>query len=554
LRDGLGTLVLTGAAVLSPHTEAVAGDTVAIAEGRIRAVGTRAEVLARLVGAAPSVVELSGGCLVPGFVDPHNHLLATGEAMVGVDAGFPSVRSMTDLVAAVGEATLAQPPGSWVRGHGMDFAKYPQQRLPCAADLDAVSSDHPVIVFHKSGHSAVVNSVALRLAGDAVRRDPDGGYFARDAAGEPTGYCVDAALDHVFPRAVDIGCHGPNFHFDASPQELRHALEVGMDAYLAAGITTVCDPQVTRRELSTYLGARREDALRLRVVAMPLSNNLAALRDAGMTGPFGDERLRIGAMKFYCDGALTSGTALFRDGYAEGSLTKGLLFWQPEQLRDLVGEAMLEGWQVGIHAQGDLGIEYALRAIEHGVARTGSQHRHRIEHCGYPTAAQQDRIAALGIVPVNQPNFLVESGDDLCRTLGDRVHGLQPLRSELDRQILTVLSSDSFVSNFRPLATLSSAMARTTPDGLVVGPDQRITFHEALRAHTLSPAGVLSMDHLIGSVEPGKLADLLYFDTDLRTVPAPKLPRLAPAATLVDGAVVAGTLPPPAVPSRAEGR
>jgi predicted amidohydrolase YtcJ len=544
VRQTGGTLVITGATVLSPHTDSAVGDTVAITEGRIRAVGQRSDVLSQLSGAAPTVVEVAGGCLLPGFVDPHNHLLATGETMVGVDAGFPAVRNIAELAAAVGEATLAQPPGSWVRGHRMDFAKYPEGRLPCAADLDAVSPDHPVIVFHKSGHSAVVNSVALRLAGDKVHRDPEGGYFTRDAAGRATGYCGDAAMDRVFPRAVEIGCHGPNFHFDASADELRHALDVGMDAYLAAGITTVCDPQVTRREMTTYLGARRDDALRLRVVAMPLSNNLAALREAGVTGQFGDEWFRIGAMKFYCDGALTSGTALFREGYVEGSLTQGLLFWQPEQLRDLVGEAMAEGWQVGIHAQGDLGIEYALAAIQQGIASTGSPHRHRIEHCGYPTAGQQDRIAALGVVPVNQPNFLVESGDDLCRTLGDRVHGLQPLRSELDRQILAVLSSDSFVSNFRPLTTLSSAMARTTPNGLVVGPDERLTFQQALRAHTLAPAEALSMDHLIGSVEPGKLADLLYFDTDLRTRSAAELAALAPSATLVDGTVVAGTLTP----------
>lgn len=543
--DPAGTTILTGARVLSPHAEHLVADTVAIADGRILAVGPRDQLLRDVGDSAQRVVELSGGCLLPGFVDPHNHLLATGETMIGVDAGFPAVRSIADLVAAVGAASMELPPGAWLRGHRMDVAKYPEGRLPTAADLDAVCPDRPVIVFHKSGHSALVNSVALRAAGAFTQRDPDGGYFIRDQSGRATGYCVDAAMDQVFPRTVEIGCHGPNFHFDASEDELHRALEVGMDAYLAAGITTVCDPQVTRRELRVYLGARQRGALRLRLVAMPLSNNLDALREVGVAGPLGDEWFRIGAMKFYCDGALTSGTALFSEGYASDALTRGLLFWQPEQLRALVGEAMADGWQVGIHAQGDLGIEYALAAIEAGVAQIGSDARHRLEHCGYPTAPQQQRMAELGVIAVNQPNFLVESGDDLAASLGTRVHALQPMRAELDQDILTVLSSDAFVSNFRPLATLASAMARMTATGLVVGPDQRLTFAQALHAHTLAPAQALAMDQLVGSIEPGKFADLLHFEHDLSTLDPGELAGTAPTATLVQGSVVAGALPTP---------
>lgn len=539
--DPSTTIVLTGCNILSPHAERV-GDTLAIDDGKILAVGTRAAVHGSIDAGHARTIELDGGSLTPGFVDPHNHLLATGESLVGVDAGYPVVRSIQDLVGAVGAAALTQPAGTWVRGYGMDVAKFSERRLPTAADLDDVCPDRPVIVFHKSGHSALVNSVALGLAGAAIDHDPDGGAFVRDETGRPTGYCFDAAMDSVFPRAVEIGCHGPNFHFDASDQELRHALDVGMDAYLAAGITTVCDPQVTRRELTTYLQARHADELRLRVVAMPLSSNLASLREIGINGEFGDEWFRLGAMKFYCDGALTSGTALFRDGYADGVLTRGQLFWQPAQLRDLVVEAMADGWRVGVHAQGDLGIEYALDAIEAGVASSGAGRRHRIEHCGAPTRGQQRRIADLGVIPVNQPNFLVESGDDLARSLGERVHGLQPLRSELEQGVLAVLSSDSFVSNYRPLVTVSSAMSRTTPNGFVVGPDERISFREALRAHTLGPAEALSLDHLIGSVEPGKLADLVYFDRDLSQLPADEIASTTPAATIVNGEVVAGAL------------
>ncbi|MEV4839798.1 amidohydrolase [Nonomuraea sp. NPDC049486] len=535
------TVLLTGASVVSPEVAAGTADTVAVRGSRIAAVGTLEAVRAALPGASYEVVDLGGGCLTPGFVDPHNHLLATGETMSGVDAGYPAVRSIADLARAVGEAALAQPAGTWVRGSGMDVAKYPEGRLPTAADLDAVSPNHPVIVFHKSGHSAVVNSVALAMAGGATGTDPTGGYFDRDETGRARGYCVDAALDLVFPRAVDIACHGPNFHFDATPEDLDHALEVGVRAYQAAGITTVCDPQVTRREMSTYLRARRAGRLGVRVVAMPLSSNLPALSEAGLSSGIGDDWFRIGAMKFYSDGALTSGTALFSGGYSNDALTRGQLFWQPGQLRELVADAMARGWQVGIHAQGDLGIEYALQAIEAGRG-TG---RHRVEHCGGPTPEQLGRIADLGVIPVNQPNFLTESGDELLATLGDRTHRLQPLRSELDRQILTVLSSDAFVSNYRPIRTIASAMGRQTESGTVIGADERLGFGDALRMHTLLAAEALGLDGVVGSITPGKYADLVHFTTDLSDLRPAELAATTPNATMIAGRWVTGAPPKP---------
>lgn len=531
--------VVTGAQVISSRTGESIGDAVAIADGKIRAVGAHAAVVAELDGAMVTEVDLGGGCLIPGFVDPHNHLLATGETLTAVDASYPTVHHVAGLVAQVGQATAMQPAGTWVRGYGMDHAKYPENRCPRAADLDVVSPHHPVIVFHKSGHAAVLNSVALNLAGDASSGDPEGGYFVRDDRGRAAGYCSDAALDVVFPRAVDISCHGPNFHFDASAEDLRHSLAVASTAYLQAGITTVCDPQATRRELMTYLAARNTGELRIRVVAMPLSSSLASLRDAGVGAHLGDEWFRLGAMKFYADGALTSGTAAFspREDSDPGP---GQLFWPPQQLTALVAEAMACGWEVGIHAQGDLGIEYALSAIEAGADRHPGPFRHRLEHCGSPTDQQLTRMADIGVVPVNQPNFLVESGDDLTRRLGNRVHELQPLRSELELGILAVLSSDSFVSNYRPLHTLSSAMSRTTSSGRTIGQPQQLTFAQALTAHTIGAARALRLDHIVGAIEPGMAADILHFKEDLREVPGDQLRSLSPATTLIDGQIAAG--------------
>ncbi|MFD2353930.1 amidohydrolase family protein [Nonomuraea ferruginea] len=177
--------------------------------------------------------------------------------------------------------------------------------------------------------------------------------------------------------------------------------------------------------------------------------------------------------------------------------------------------------------------------------RAAAPAEHRVEHCGGPTPEQLGRIADLGVIPVNQPNFLTESGDELLATLGDRTHRLQPLRSELDRQILTVLSSDAFVSNYRPIRTIASAMGRQTESGTVIGADERLGFGDALRMHTLLAAEALGLDGVVGSITPGKYADLVHFTTDLSDLSPAELAATTPNATMIAGRWVTGAPPKP---------
>src|SRR5581483_6189322 len=164
--------------------------------------------------------------------------------------------------------------------------------------------------------------------------------------------------------------------------------------------------------------------------------------------------------------------------------------------------------------------------------------RHRIEHCGFPTPGQLVEIASLGVIPVNQPSFLFDSGDDFIERLGDRAHRLQPMREELDLGIRPVLSSDAFVASYRPLDTIAAALRRTTREGREIGADQRLTLDEAIRAHTIDAAVALRMEDRIGSLEPGKLADLTVIDGDLSAAPAGGVDRLGIWMTLLDGEIV----------------
>lgn len=486
---------------------------VAIGADRILAVGTDREVLDSYPDARK--IRLHGRTALPGFIDAHNHYLATGEGLGHIDARYPAVASVEDLVAAVRVVAAETPAGSWVRGFGFDHGKY--SRPPTRWDLDEATADHPVAIRHVSGHYLLVNSRVLEAAGvEDDTPDPKGGGFVRDSGGRNTGLCMDAACGLVEPVAVDIGSHGPNFHTEATLDELVDAVERAGEAYFAAGLTTVCDAQVTKREMAGYLEARRRGKWWVRVVCMPLSNQLGDFSNLGLAGPFGDDELWIGPMKFYMDGSLIGGTAVFEEPYGENGEFSGVYFWEPGEMHDLIIDAHSRGWQVGIHTQGDRAIEAVLDAIEAAVAmHPRTDCRHRIEHCGYPLPRQIERMARLGVVAVVQPNYLHDQGDEFLQRLGERGQRLLPLRDQIEAGVAIALSSDADVTSFRPLETITNAVVRRTMGGQQIGADQALTLEEAVRAHTIGAAYAIHADDRLGSIEPGKHADVVVIDGDL---------------------------------------
>jgi predicted amidohydrolase YtcJ len=500
----------------------------------ILAVGALADLADRFPAARRLDVE--GRTVLPGLIDAHNHFLATGESLSSIDARYAHVASIDDLVRILADAAAATPPGEWVSAFGFDDAKY--ERLLTRWELDRASSTHPIRVHHVSGHHVFVNSVALHERGiDGSTPDPQGGSLVRDANGLPTGLCLDAAMSLILPSAVTIGAHGPNFHTVMTTQEAQAAVARAARAFLAAGLTTVCDAQVTSRELAAYREAYRLGTLGVRTVCMPLSHQLEEYLAIGLAGPFGDDRLSIGAMKFYADGSLIGGTASFVEPYGADGEFDGSMYWSAEELQDMIVAAHLGGWQVGVHVQGDRAMAAVLDALEAAVAVAPRDHRHRLEHAGYPTRPLLERIARLGAITVNQTSYLHDSGDEFLARLGKRAHGLLPLRDELDAGIPVVLSSDSDVASYRPLDTIRSAIDRRTRAGASIGASQALTLEEALRAHTITAAHALRMEDRIGSLEPGKLADLVVVDGDLATTPVEELSALEVWLTVLDGRV-----------------
>lgn len=508
---------------------------VGVAGDRISVVGSTDAVLRASEDA--EVVDVAGRTVLPGFVDAHNHFLATGESLGSLDVRFPGVRSIAGLVSAIARACRSRAPGEMVRAHGYDDAKY--ERPPTRWDLDTAAPSHPVLVGHVSGHYVLANSQAMErrnVSESAV--DPPGGLLDRDLQGRLTGVFRDAATALVEPTVVDIGRHGPNFHVAATTGELVAAVERAGIAFLEAGLTTVCDAQVTSRELAAYREARRQGRLPLRTVCMPLSHQIESYETLGLSGPFGDEWLSIGAMKFYCDGSLIGGTAAFTVPYGKQGELEGVLFWEPEDLAAAIERAHGNGWQVGVHAQGDRAIGIVLDAFE-GALRTHPRDdpRFRVEHGGYPTDDQLARMRDLGAFLVAQPSYLRDSGDDFLERLPGRAHRLEPLRTALELGVPVVLSSDSDVASFRPMDTIASAIQRETLSGSFLGVDQALTVEEAVRSHTIEAARAIRAEERLGSIEAGKLADIVVIDGDLFGSAPEEIRELAIGMTMIGGRI-----------------
>jgi predicted amidohydrolase YtcJ len=477
--------------------------------------------------------DLAGSTLLPGLIDAHNHFLSTGESLASLDLRYPAVDSPQALLCLIRDAAEITPAGETIAGFGFDNAKYDR---PTLAELDGAAGEHPLQLFHTSGHNVLVNSVVLSDAGvDEDVEDPPGGRFVRDTSGRLTGLCLDGACGAVVPTDVDIGSHGPNFHTRASLDTLVAAVDRASRAFLAAGLTCVADAQVTARELAGYREAHRRGLLGVRTVCMPLSHQLEAFEIVGLTGPFGDEQLSIGHLKVYADGSLTGGTAAFSDDVGVRG-QEASFFHEPDALVELIARAWIAGWQVAAHAQGDQAISLVLDGFERGKAhRERRDPRPRIEHCGYPTPTGIERMRRVGATAVNQPSYLFDFGDEYADMLGDAVHDLQPWRHELEADVRVVISSDSDVSSYRPLTTIANAMLRRTRNGVVLGSSHRLSLEEALFAHTIDAAFATGMDERIGSLEPGKAADLTIVGRDLRSAGAAEIAELPVVATIVAG-------------------
>ncbi|MEO7147791.1 MAG: amidohydrolase [Terrimesophilobacter sp.] len=533
-------IILTGGTVLT-MAEVERADAVLVRGDRIVGVGSEVDCR-RAAHDNPRVIDLAGAALLPGFVDAHCHPLMFGQFSAWVDCSWEAAHDIGAVVDALRERA-AQQSGRPVRGHGFHHGNVAEQRMLTRHDLDLVATDREVLVFHSSGHGAIVNSFVLASAGITKETpDPQGGHFGRDDDGTPNGDVWDAAADQLTGAlGVKIGNNGPNFHLGDEPDSLLENLLDAQRRMHTAGVTSVVDAQVSSREMLTYFRARDTAKLTLRVEMLVISSLLAQLEQLGIGGRLGDDRLAIAGVKIYVDGALTAATASFTESYCCDSSDHGYLYHDPQELANLVMRVERLGLQSGTHAQGDAAITILLDAHEAVRAAGGRcDARHRIEHCGGATREQVARIADLGVWPIPQPQYVRRYGQELARVLGsERAARIMPLGEFRDAGVTLVISSDAPVCPPWPLEAVQAAATRVTISGdLLDGGGDTISVADALKAHTLGAAASIHREKSVGSIEPGKFADFVILSKDPCAIPMSDLTSIEVLETWVGGVVV----------------
>lgn len=533
--------IVTADTILTVDASAPRAEAMLTAGGRILAIGSVDEVdaEARRAGFEPRRADFPGSTVVPGFIDAHAHPLMYGQLLTWVDVSPAQAGSIPEIVALMKQGATRVPAGTPLRGYGYEQRNLAERRHPTKGELDAIATDREVYVMNASGHGGVVNSFTLVKYG--ITRDtpnPEGGEFFRDADGELTGELSDAACNVLTGlHGVKIGHHGPNFHLGDAPAEHQRQLDIAQREFLSSGVTALGDAQVSKRELAAYLAMADRGELSVRVSMYFLSHLLDNVLDLGLTGPFGNAFLSVAGIKLYADGTLGGWTAYFPEGYVGDPCRRGQLYHEPAEYAELVGKAHRAGLQTATHAQSPTAIAMVVDAVEQALtAHPDPDARHRIEHCGLPAPAEIERMARLGIRPVNQTQHYYNWGEGVEQAIGTPGERFNPLGEFLEAGVPVTISSDAPVAEPRPLEAMQAAVTRVTRRGHKLGPDTlRISPEAALRAHTLEGAISLGRENELGSLEPGKRADFVVLGADPLNVDPDTIAAIPVLATWVDG-------------------
>jgi len=507
----------------APRVEAVA-----VSRGRIVALGTRQQVM-RLAGTTTKRIELPGFAL-PGFADAHAHPSAVGDQLTLLDL---ATLSKTEILRRVGAAARHAAPGDWIVGNGWDQGFWQPAVFPTTADLDSLSHGHPVLLNRIDGHSMWVNTRVLQLAGiTSATKDPAGGRIVRDASGAATGMVIDNAMDLV-NRVV------PPLTHDQRMTRLRKAL----DQYVAWGLTSVHSAGDELPDIALYKELLAQHQLPLRVYAMPYGKG-ESLEHYLVSGPeigLGDGRLTMRGFKVLLDGALGSRGAQLTEPYADAPRERGLVITTDAALDSLIRRAIPKGFQVNVHAIGDLANHRLLDAYQRAGA-AARQLRFRDEHASVVRDEDVPRFAKLGVIVSLQPVFVGE----YSRWAGDRL-GTARLpwvvrTRDLMQSGAVIASGTDYPSSDTgdPILTLFALVTRRGFDGKPAGgwlPSQRVSMDAALRSMTMGPAYAAFQEKDLGAISVGRYADFTVLSADPYAVAPESLRTLRVLRTIVGGAI-----------------
>ncbi len=533
------TLVLLNGRIWTENPKQPESEAIAIEGNRIIAVGS-SSAIEKLAAPDCRVIDLGGRRVLPGFNDAHVHLFAGGASLISVQ--LADANSADEFRHRIGDYARSLPKGTWIRDGIWDHQRWSPAALPTHELIDAVTPDNPVFVWRLDGHMALANALAMKLAGlDHNTKDVPGGEIVRDEHGNPTGILKDQAtslVERVIPPT--------------SERERDAALEAALHEAASHGVTSVQNmwdspadvySAAKFRELQKFARAGR---LTVRIYNSNPLRDWKSLADAGVQAAFGSPVLRMGNLKSFADGALGSETAWMEAPFADRPGYSGLAsadLMDSAAMYASIQGADRAGLQVSIHAIGDRAISTVLDLFERAEREDGpADRRFRIEHVQHLRPEDAGRFAPLGIVASMQPYHAIDDGRWAQKELGPvRIHSSYAWRLLLDHGAMLAFGSDWPVAPLDPLMGIYAAATRRTldgknPQGWV--PEQRITVAQAVHAYTIGSAYAEHQEQVKGSLEPGKLADLVVLTDDIFRMPAADLDKVRIYMTVFDGTVL----------------
>ena len=505
-------------------------ESLAVKDGLILALG-KSEDIKKFIGPRTQVLDVKGKLVIPGLIDAHTHFASGGQSLTSLS--FRGVNSVERVQEMVASKIKELPEGAPVFGNEYDHTLFPGGNWPSKEDLDRVSPQNPVVIERVDGHSLWVNSLALKKSGITKEtKNPFGGEILKDPkTGEPTGILTESATSLITVKRSGV---------ESTPQQdiergLAHAAKLGL-----TGIHT----SSSLEEIEIYKKLNQEGKLTLRVYAwLPIEEIDKYIKLVIKQG-LGDEMVKVGFLKAFIDGTLGSETALMFEPFADAPGKTGLAQYPEEKFYQLVEKAQQNGYQIGVHAIGDKAVNWVLNAVERAEQKYGNKNlRHRIEHAQVIIPSDVKRFKKLGVIASMQPTHCTTDMRFCEKRIGlDRSKNAYIWKTLIDNGAWLAFGSDWPVEPLDPLRGLYSAVTRKNiefdyPEGGWF-PEQRLTLAEAIKDFTLGPAFASFEENIKGSLEVGKLADLVVLSKDLFTIPPKEILTAEVLYTILGGKIV----------------
>ena len=518
-------LILYNADIITVNPNQPSAEAIAISGDKIIGVGSNEDIM-NLSSAYTKKINIGGKIITPGFIDAHSHPSGAGRSHLrNVDC---DLRSIEEIKNAIFERSKKTPKGEWISGFKYDDTKTKEKRYINNIDLDEVSPDHPVIIFHRGGHTAYVNSLALKIAGiDEETPDPKGGNIERDPeTGNLNGRLLETAT-YLVEKFI------PN-QFTRS--DYQAGVKLISEMLSKSGITSVTDAGTGVKSLQAFEDAYESGELKTRVYCMIRGYAFEEVNDSGKKTGFGDEWVKIGALKLVCDGSISERTARLSEPYIGRPDYYGIIINNEDEIFDQAIKAHLNDWQIAVHANGDVGIDITLKVFERlQKEKKRIDPRFRIEHCTIINKSLVQRIKELEVIPNPFSTYVYFHGEKMKEYGKERLENMFAVRSFLDAGIPVTQTSDYPPGPFEPMMAIQSSVTRTDYTGEVWGPSQKISVEEAIKVATINGAYASYEENIKGSIEIGKLADLTILGQDPRETDPMRIIDIPVERTMVGG-------------------